>query len=256
MRNQMIPTNINMSYQNDDGIHVDSSTARSEFVDMMDENGMMHHSSTLGNFVYDPSEFEVQRVEVPKQVDNNGLAEDMKHDGYMYVLRYIGTETDGSKIHVPEGLKDMSLTFNGTNIKSAPKIPSSVEFMYGAFASCHQLETADILIPPSVKSGEFAVADCVNLKKGPSVIPGTIDNANYMFANCASLENTPKIGRGVKQGERMFMGCEKLTKEPNIPSSMTEYKDMTRGCTGIDAAKDAQAQAKLAKDREKYAKNT
>ena len=56
MRNQMIPTNINMSYQNDDGIHVDSSTARSEFVDMMDENGMMHHSSTLGNFVYDPSE--------------------------------------------------------------------------------------------------------------------------------------------------------------------------------------------------------
>ena len=254
MRNQMIPTNINMSYQNDDGIHVDSSTARSEFVDMMDENGMMHHSSTLGNFVYDPSEFEVQRVDVPKQVDNNGLAEDMKHDGYMYVLRYIGTETDGSKIHVPEGLKDMSLTFNGTNIKSAPKIPSSVEFMYGAFASCHQLETADILIPPSVKSGEFAFADCVNLKKGPSVIPGTIDNANYMFANCASLENTPKIGRGVKQGERMFMGCEKLTKEPNISSSMTEYKDMTRGCTGIDAAKDAQAQAKLAKDREKYAK--
>lgn len=254
MSNQMIPTNIDMSRQNDDGIHVESSTARSEFVDMMDENGMMHHSSTLGDFVYDPAEFEVQRVEVPKQVDNHGLTEDMKHDGYMYVLRYIGTETDGSKIHVPEGLKDMSLTFNGTDIKSTPKIPSSVEFMYGSFASCHQLETADMLIPPSVKSSEFAFADCVNLKKGPSVIPGTIDNANYMFANCSSLENTPKIGKGVKQGERMFMGCEKLTKEPNVPSSMTEYKDMTRGCTGIDAAKDAQAQAKLARDREKYAK--
>lgn len=254
MSNQMIPTNTDMSRQNDDGIHVDSSTAKSEFVDMMDEDGMMHHSSTLGDFVYDPAEFEVQRVEVPKQVDNHGLTEDMKHDGYMYVLRYIGTETDGSKIHVPEGLKDMSLTFNGTDIKSTPKIPSSVEFMYGSFASCHQLETADMLIPPSVKSSEFAFADCVNLKKGPSVIPGTIDNANYMFANCSSLENTPKIGKGVKQGERMFMGCEKLTKEPNVPSSMTEYKDMTRGCTGIDAAKDAQAQAKLARDREKYAK--
>ena len=260
MSNQMIPTNGMLSYQDnqssqyDDGIHVEGSKVESEFVDMMGEDGMMHHSSSLGNFTYDPSEFEVQRVNVSKQVDNNGLTEDMPHNGYMYVLRYIGHETDGSKIHVPEGLEDMSLTFTGTDIKSAPKIPSSVTSIYGAFASCHNLETADITIPPSVKAGEFAFCDCTNLKKGPSVVPGTIKNANYMFANCPTLENTPKIGRGVKQGECMFMGCKNLTREPNVPRSMTEYKDMTRGCDGIDAMKDAKAQAQLLKDRDKYAK--
>lgn len=238
----------------DDGVHVDASkvedTEHTTYTEMDNGDGTRHYQGALGEFDYDPTQFEIQRVNIPNEM--NG--ETLDHNGYMDVLRYVGPETDGSKIHIPEGLTNMDLMFMNTNIKSAPKIPSSVESMFASFASCQQLKTADITIPPKVKSGEFMFADCKNLEQGLNVVPGTMQNANYMFAACSQLKNTPKIGRGVQQGECMFAGCESLTKEPNVPRSMVEYHNMTVGCTGIDAAKDAQAAKKLEKDREKYEK--
>lgn len=234
--------------QYEDGIHVESESVNQNYTEYMDDDGMVHYSGGLGEFTYDPNQFELQRVNVPNTVQDEALP----HDGEMYVLRYVGTETDGNKIHIPEGIINVDLMFTNTNIKSAPKIPMGVESMFGTFASCHELESADITIPPTVKSGEFAFTDCKNLKKGPSVVPGTIDNANYMFAACGNLQNTPKIGSGVQQGEFMFAGCETLRKEPNVPRSMVAYKNMTMGCTGIDEEKDRQAQVKLEKDRKQY----
>lgn len=241
--------NINTNNQQyEDDIHVKSESVNQNYVEYMDDDGMMHYSGGLGEFMYDPNQFELQKIKVPNTVQDDGLS----HDGEMYVLRYVGTETDGSKIHIPEGITSIDLMFTNTNIKSAPKIPMGVESMFGTFTSCHELETAKITIPPTVKSGEFMFTDCNNLKTGPSVIPGTIDNANYMFAACGNLQNTPKIGNGVQQGEFMFAGCETLRKEPNVPRSMVEYKNMTMGCTGIDEEKDRQAQVKLEKDRKQY----
>lgn len=232
----------------EDGVHVEAESVTPNFTEYMDAQGMMHYSGGLGEFSYNPNEFELQKVKVPQTMQG----EDLPHDGEMYVLRYIGTETNGNKIHIPEGITSIDLMFTNTNIKSAPKIPMGVESMFATFASCHQMETANINIPPTVKAGEFMFTDCQRLKTGPSVIPGTIDNANYMFAACHELQNTPKIGRGVQQGEYMFAGCEKLTKEPNVPRSMVEYKNMTIGCKGIDEEKDRQAQLQLEKDRHKY----
>ena len=240
---------INQTNQQDsDGVHMESDTAN--HTEYIDDDGMVHYSGGLGEFTYDPNQFELQKVKVPNTVQD----ENLPHNGEMYILRYVGTETDGNKIHIPEGITSIDLMFANTNIKSAPKIPMGVESIFGAFASCHELESADIIIPPTVKSGEFAFTDCKNLRKGPSVVPGTIDNANYMFAACNNLQNTPKIGRGVQQGEFMFAGCETLRKEPNVPRSMVEYKNMTIGCTGIDEEKDRQAQVKLEKDRKQYVK--
>lgn len=232
----------------DDGIHVDTEQVNQDYTEIRDEDGMIHHSSGLGDFCYDPNEFELQKIKVPTDMQG----ESMNHSGEMYILRYIGSETDGSKIHIPEGINSIDLMFTNSKIKSAPKIPMGVESMFAAFASCHNLQTADIIIPPTVKSGEFMFTDCKKLQTGPSVVPGTIDNANYMFAGCGELQNTPKLGRGIQQGEYMFACCKSLTREPRVPRSMVEYKNMTIDCAGIDAKKDLQAQLKLESDRKAY----
>ena len=246
MSNTDIVSSVEQPYN--DGVHIDGERVYQNYSEYMDDDGMVHYSGGLGDFVYDPNQFELQKVKVPTNIQD----ETMDHNGELYVLRYVGTETNGSKIHIPDGIKNIDMMFTNTDIKSAPRIPTSVESMFATFASCRKLESANITIPPSVKSGEFMFTDCRNLEIGPSLIPGTIDNANYMFAACGKLQNTPKIGKGIQQGEFMFAGCETLRKEPNVPRSMVEYKNMTIGCTGIDEEKDRQAQAKLEKDRHKY----
>ena len=216
----------------------------------LNDDGTYHYIGANGEFDYDPKDWEIQRVPVPTEM--NG--ESFQHNGYMEVLRYIGPETDGSKINIPEGVTNMDMMFMNTNITSAPKIPSSVTSAFAAFASCPYLEVANIKLPSKLQNCEFMFTDCKNLRKGPDYIPSSIDNANYMFAACGKLENTPKIGYGVQKGEYMFAGCSTLTKEPNVPRTMVDYKNMTAGCAGIDAAKDAQAAKQLEKDRAKYEK--
>lgn len=225
-----------------------STTDSPLYTEVIDENGMVHCDGCLGTFTYDPKEFEIQKINVPNTIQDETLS----HDGEMYVLRYIGSETDGAKIHVPEGITSMDLMFANTNLKSAPEIPMGVTSMFATFASCPNLESANVTIPPTVEFAEFMFTDCKNLRTGPSVVPGNVKNANYMFSACDSLQNTPKIGNGVQQGEFMFAGCKALKKEPNVPRSMLEYKNMTMSCDGIDAEKDRKAQLKLDKDRNKY----
>lgn len=213
-------------------------------------DGTRHYEGSLGSFDYDPTQFQLVNVPVPKTMDG----QEMPHNGHMTVLRYIGDETDGVKIQIPEGITNINMMFMNSKITSAPKIPNSVESMFATFASAHELKTADIAIPKKVSSAEFAFVDCTNLEIGPDKVPGNVKNANYMFAGCSKLLNTPKIGLGVQQGESMFACCEKLTEIPKVPITMREYNNMTVGCPGIDAAKDAQMQEKLAKDRAKYEK--
>lgn len=239
------------SFQQDTDFDKDPSASDYGFyTDVENGDGTRHYEGALGSFDYDPSQFEVQRVNVPQDVNGESL----EHDGYMDVLRYVGNETDGNKIHIPEGVTNMNMMFMNTNIVSAPKIPMSVESMFASFASCKELKKANIMIPPKVKSAEFMFANCSQLEHGPGLVPGNVDNVNYMFAACENLRNTPRIGSGVQQGEYMFAGCKNLTKEPNVPRSMVEYNNMTCNCDGIDAAKDAKAAARLEKDRAKYVK--
>ena len=211
-------------------------------------DGTMHYNGALGEFDYDPTQFAIVDVHVPTSNDDvNGVNK-------IHVLRYIGTETDGNKIQIPDGIKDASMMFMHSNIKSTPKIPNSVESTYAMFAECKDLKTVNGRIPPSVKDGPFMFANCSNLEKGPSVIPGTMHDINYIFTGCSELKNTPRLGNGIQYAECAFADCKSLTDAPKVPRSMMESQYMTSGCDGIDAAQDAKARKELIKARENYSK--
>lgn len=210
-----------------------------------DSDGMCRYEGDLGSFTYDPKQFQVQKIKIPGKDGSSASVE---------VLRYIGQETDGSKIQIPEGVENGQLMFMNTNIKSAPQLPKSLKRSNAMFQGCSQLEVANVNFPPQLESASFMFANCGNLKQGPVVIPGTVKNANMMFVNNTKLENTPRLGDGIKSGEMMFANCKSLTDFPNVPKSMSEYQHMTFGCEKLDQRKDAKAQEKLEKDREKFVK--
>lgn len=214
-------------------------------LEVKDENGLCHYQGDLGDFVYDPKLFQVQKIKIP---DNESKYSSVE------ILRYIGTETDGSKIEIPSGLENAQFMFMNTDIKSTPELPSSIKRTDGMFLGCKSLVTADIKFPPSLESAPFMFANCSKLENGPLLIPGTIKDANMMFVNNENLKNAPKIGEGVESAELMFGNCKKLTDFPNIPQSMKDYQHMTFGCDELDKTKDAEMKKKLEADRVKFVK--
>lgn len=209
------------------------------------QDGTMHYEGTLGSFDYDTSQFELQKVNVPMGDGKTSSIE---------VLRYIGEETDGSKIQIPEGLENGVFTFMGTNITSVPKLPNSLKYADSMFQNCLDLQVGQTLIPPMVESASFMFANCPSMKYGPKVVPGTIKNANFMFAGDTRLEQTPRLGNGIQYGEFMFANCPSLSEMPKVPKSMTEYDHMTYACDGLDAVAERKAAEKTAKARAKFEK--
>ena len=87
---------------------------------LYDEYG--NHGGKRQTFLYDASEFEV--VEVQRE---SGDTTPYK------TLKYVGGETDGSKIKIPNGVKTCDFMFDGINLNDAPIIPNSVEDTEGMF---------------------------------------------------------------------------------------------------------------------------
>lgn len=95
------------------------------------------YNGPIGSFSYDTSQFAMQK-------------------GH---LIYHGKETDGSKIKIPQGVKDISNTFAGSKLVTPPVIPETVVSMNGAFMGCTSLEKAPA-IPNSVITMIDAFKDC------------------------------------------------------------------------------------------------
>lgn len=205
------------------------------------KDGSMHYDGVLGTFDYDTSMFELHTVEVPETEDFPA--------GQYEVLRYIGDETDGNKIKIPEGITNTSLMFMNSDITSMPKIPDGVESADSMFSGCESLRVANQRFPKSLNSANFMFFGCMAMEKGPDVVPGTITDANFMFAGCENMKNIPKFTDGIESGEFMFSNCKSLNDTPKIPSSMREYSGMTYGCTGMDAKTDELNEARMARKR-------
>lgn len=212
------------AYRPDD--YVDPHDDPSSRFDLYEEeDGKLHYTGASGDFSYDPSEWQLDAVRVE--------ADGAFPGGSFQVLRYIGKETDGSKIHIPEGITNCTEMFKGTDIKSAPAIPNSAVSCTSMFADCKNLKEGT-WIPKNVKETCFMFEGCENLRYFDDPIPGNVDSACYMFKDCKSLETAPEIKEGVKDGEGMFANCESLRKNPKIPSSMRYREGMTTGCKGLD----------------------
>ena len=84
-------------------------------VQTIEEDGLIHYKGGLGDFTYNPNEFQIEQINV--EPDGYGNA-----GGPMPILKYIGRETDGDKIKIPDGVASLTLTFADTHITSAPVI--------------------------------------------------------------------------------------------------------------------------------------
>ena len=119
------------------------------------------YEGILGNFQYDDTEFQ------------------LKSNSY---LRYIGTETDGSKIKIPAGVTNCSYMFQDcSSLLKAPEIPTGVTNCFAMFYGCRSLIEA-------------------------SEIPTEVKSCGYMFKGCSSLIKAPEIPKGVTHCAGMFCG--------------------------------------------------
>jgi len=125
-----------------------------------------HYNGRLGTFDYDDEEFKIK----------NGC------------IHYIGNESDGNKIKIPEGIKNCSFMFHGCEfLVNAPVIPDGVMYCNFMFKGCSSL---------------------VN----PPIIPKSVLNCGHMFKDCVSLKAYVLPPAGVKWFE-MYKNCPPLIQE-------------------------------------------
>lgn len=130
---------------------------------------LKHYSGSLGDFDYKDTDFCM-----------------VYYDSACH-LHYTGTETDGSKIKIPEGIIDCKYMFANSNIITPPVIPDSVKSCRSMFEGCHRLVTPPV-IPERVEDCLNMFYDCYSLIYAPSV-PVTAIDCDRMFVKCHSLQN-------------------------------------------------------------------
>lgn len=215
-------------------------------VEFENDDGTFHYDGVLGHFDYDPMEFELVTVKARATPDLPA--------GEYEVLKYIGDETDGAKIKIPDGIEDASMMFMNSSITSMPKLPNSLLNADSMFAGCRSLTEVKVPLNRNLKEANFMFFNCPNLEVGPVVLPKSLQDANFMFANCAKLSNTPELQNGIRSAEYMFGSCRSLTKTPKIPQSMQEYSGLTFNCTKLDEASRQKNEARMMKERAKFEK--
>lgn len=210
---------------------------------------IQHYSGELGEFDYDDVQFQVMwagfadidnlryRCVFHKEYDK--AAKYIEDSCNIYdrspeeCLRYIGSETDGSKIEIPKGIIVCSYMFYATNIISAPVIPDGVTNCMCMFCDCTFLKTVSILMPSTIVDCNKMFSGCTNLLTVSS-IPEKIIDAAFMFAYCESLVSAPDIPMGnlddVMFANSMFLGCKNLETISSVPLRVVGRSNMFYGC--------------------------
>ena len=101
---------------------------------------MKKYDGAIGKFEYDPKQFKLAGT---KMFAN---------------LFYIGHETDGSRIQIPEGITDCSRMFEYTQIETPPVIPEGVKICDRMFEGS-TIKTQPVF-PASVESKVDATKNC------------------------------------------------------------------------------------------------
>ena len=143
-------------------------------------SGTKKYDGVIGKFEYDPKEFRLAGTEMFAN------------------LFYVGKETDGSKIKIPEGIIDCSRMFEFSSITTPPVIPEGVKICDRMF------DGSQIQEPP--------------------VFPDSVESiSNAAFCNCTSLTEI-NLGAGVmKLGTGVFAGCNDLQGVSFSSASGNDY---------------------------------
>lgn len=168
------------------------------------------YNGSLGDFRYDDEVFR--------------LCLDNDHE----YLHYIGKETAGEKIKVPEGITDGSSMFENTDIVSQPELPDSLRSMRYMFAGCQNLQESG-KIPDNVEDCHSAYSYCTHMKSAP-VMPDSVICADYMYDGCRELRNIPNISDNLKTADCMLANCDNLEQMPLIPDSVEHQDSIFLNC--------------------------
>lgn len=157
---------------------------------------MKHYDGKRGSFDYDDSQFKLNR------------------QGY---LIYVGKETDGAKIQIPQGITDISGMFKGSKLTTPPVIPTSVDNMTSTFENCAELHsTPDLSKLDLLTEMNSAFAGCIALKES-SPIPGGVAGMLYAFKDCKSLKELPALPSTVSDyKDLIFEGCPEQKRQQAI----------------------------------------
>jgi len=128
---------------------------------------LKYYQGPLGDFEYNDTEFRV----------------------FTYgVIKYIGKETDGTKIKIPAGITDCSFMFeNCCKLQTVPVIPEGVRICNGMFVNCSSLQQAPE-IPVTVKQCNFIFSEC-GFFYTPLLPQNTAGSFQGVFDSCCNLLN-------------------------------------------------------------------
>lgn len=168
-------------------------------------DNMVYSTGPKGDFVYDKTQFEWAPYMNKNSVTGGYEREEC--------FRYKGSETDGDKIEIPEGIRDMSHGFDGNmNISSIPALPDSLEKANGMFRGCMFMKgpsslarqpDGTMLTPPRLREGKGMFQGCVALEQGFDG-EGSYDHmaVNSMkFAGIYARTEVTKEGRAPERDE-------------------------------------------------------
>lgn len=173
------------------------------------DNGKNHYEGVLGSFDYDPDQWAIGYKTVYDSIGGESV------DTQIPILRYIGSESDGTNIQIPEGVKSLDYTFEGNeNLKWMPDIPDGVESMHGTFKDCESLtnERTDAWWNPTKWFGGNATG--WKDRDGNTVLPDTVKDLSYCFENCQKLQvgfEVTNAGTQLQNMDGYARGCKDLT---------------------------------------------
>lgn len=226
---------------------------------------MQHYEGVLGRFDYDDELWKIipdvdlmdYKHELPGMLIDSLDEREFKGDCPMYIgdsLKYIGNETDGSKIKIPRGIKSTFLMFKDSGIETLPELPRSVESAVAMYWGCTKLKEFEITTKRCVDIS-YACVNCTSLKRVDIYksfvryaegtfancsavvkmckMPQTLLDADYMFLNCIKMTQTPKLNEKLLCAEGMLAGCRSLKTAPKMHKGTKRIKNMFKGCDSL-----------------------
>ena len=191
---------------------------------------LLHYEGELGSFDYDPSQWAVGYKTVYDSIGGESVTSEIP------VLRYIGSETDGDRIAIPEGVLSLDYTFEGTDVTSVPEIPDGVESLHAAFRNCTSLTG----LSNSESGSQRNVLEAV----GNALTGGAGDGVGFTWTGEKGAAQLPS---SVKDLSYCFENCDKLTEAWKTVASDTQLQNMdgyARGCQNLTTILDV-SEAKL-----------
>ncbi len=196
------------------------------------------HPATGDKFITQDYIYTYKYEHCVSEIDNAG---NIKFEDWLFHFDGWGVVVkDKTKISYPDPLSEiggipllsMSGTFEGcANMKTTPKIPSSVWMMHGTFAYCKSLTNISVL-PEGVLQLNATFYACESLITAPDIPKSTYD-INYAFWGCKSLAEAPYLHDNITDISVAFQECSSLKSIPHFPAKLERMHSAFSSCTSL-----------------------